>query len=144
MFYLSCYVSFFPSWCLGWDFKLNCVYSYAFCSYIALYDYGLDSFLCIDLVILVSDDTLSVAFWNGSRSSTSFSEITRKKNRRQKKKKKKKIVGKKKKKKKIVGKKKKSFVSSLFPTNEQNNSYAYSPFREYQNLPYVYSCCLND
>ena len=132
MFYLSCYVSFFPSWCLGWDFKLNCVYSYAFCSYIA-YDFGLDSFLCI--VILVSDDTLSVAFWNGSRSSTSFSEITRKKNRRQKKKKKKKIVGK---------KKKKSFVSSLFPTNEQNNSYAYSPFREYQNLPYVYSCCLND
>ena len=138
MFYLSCYVSFFPSWCLGWDFKLNCVYSYAFCSYIALYDYGLDSFLCI--AILVSDDTLSVAFWNGSRSSTSFSEITRKKkSSAKKKKKKKKLLAKKKKK-----KKKKSFVSSLFPTNEQNNSYAYSPFREYQNLPYVYSCCLND
>ena len=100
MFYLSCYVSFFPSWCLGWDFKLNCVYSYyAFCSYIALYDYGLDSFLCI--VILVSDDTLSVAFWNGS-SSTSFSEITRKKNRRQKKKKK--NCWQKKKKKKLLGK----------------------------------------
>ena len=27
----------------GLDFKLNCVYCYAFCSYIALYDYGLDS-----------------------------------------------------------------------------------------------------
>ena len=132
MFYLSCYVSFFPSWCLGWDFKLNCVYSYAFCSYIALYDYGLDSFLCIVTSILVSDDTLSVAFWNGSRSSTSFSEITRRK----------KIVSKKKNCRQK--KKKKTFVSSLFPTNKQNNSYAYSPFREYQNLPYVYSCCLND
>ena len=100
MFYLSCYVSFFPSWCLGWDFKLNCVYSYAFCSYIALYDYGLDSFLCI--VILVSDDTLSVAFWNGSRSSTSFSEITRKQKSSAKKKKKKNCWQKKKKLRKLV------------------------------------------